>query len=156
MPQTNASLTFILSLIASAVPGFAQTNGSGTALSFDGVNDHVRVPSAVWFNGNFTVEGWVYVRSYNDWSRLIDFGNGVYQQNVYLTLTEGGTGHPKMGIFDAADAPGVGSTQQLPLNQWSHLAATFNAGTGSIYINGNLVGSGPIPVTPPNVTRTNN
>jgi hypothetical protein len=41
------------------------------------------------------------------------------------------------------------------LNQWAHLAATLSNGTGRIYINGTLVGSGPLN-TPDVVARTNN
>src|SRR6185295_15498084 len=60
------------------------------------------------------------------------------------------------GIFDLANAPLVGSTNQLPLNQWAHLAATYDGTNGTIYINGNVAGYGPLPVAPPNVLRTNN
>src|SRR5688572_29819788 len=129
----SALVALTLLLIASG-PAAAQTSGAGSALSFDGASGHVRLPAGVWSNGAFTVEGMVYVRSYNSWSRLIDFGNGEFQQNVYLALSEGTGGFPKMGIFNVGNAPLVGSSQQLPLNQWCHLAATFNAGTGSIYI----------------------
>src|SRR5262249_6100070 len=134
----------------------AQTSGPGTAISLDGTNGFVQLPSSVWFNGPFTVEGWVFVRSYNNWSRLMDFGNGQYLHNVYLALSEGQTGLPKMGIFNTVNNPLVGSSQQLPTNQWAHLAATYDGTTGRIYINGTNVGSGPLSTPPPNVVRSNN
>src|SRR6478736_3546326 len=149
---------FIAALTTFSVPPvmMAQTNGPGSAVNLDGTNGFVQLPSAVWFNGPFTVEGWVFVRSYNNWSRLIDFANGPYLHNVYLAVSEGQNGLPKMGIFNTADAPLVGSSRQLPLNQWAHLAATYNGTQGTIYINGTNVGSGPLSTPPPNVVRTNN
>ena len=66
-------------------------------------------------------------------------------------------GIPTMGIFNGDGSPPlVSSTVQLPLNQWVHLACTYDGNNGAIYINGTLTGSGPLPVGPPNVVRTNN
>src|SRR5438552_12221253 len=75
----------------------AQT-GPGNALSFDGIDDYVDVPAGIWFSGDLTVEGWVYVRSYNNWSRLLDFGNGEGIDNVLVALTDGTTGKPHFHV----------------------------------------------------------
>ncbi|HEX3356291.1 MAG TPA: LamG domain-containing protein [Tepidisphaeraceae bacterium] len=133
----------------------AQLAGPGSALSLDGATGYVQVTNGVWFNGNFTVEGWVLVRSYNSWSRLFDFGNAGYLQEVYLALSDSTTGFPKMGVFTNGNFNLVGSSQQLPLNQWTHLAATLNGTTATIFLNGKPVGSGTVLV-PNNVVRTNN
>jgi hypothetical protein len=61
----------------------SQNNGPVNAVSLDGTNGYVSVPSGVWFSNNFTVEGWVFARSYNDWERLIDFSDGPNNYNVY-------------------------------------------------------------------------
>src|SRR4051812_16623275 len=133
----------------------AQSSGPGSALSLDGATGYIQVTNGVWFNGNFTVEGWVFVRSYNNWSRLFDFGNAGYLQEVYLALSDSTTGFPKMGVFTNGNFNLVSSSQQLPLNQWTHLAATLNGTTATIFINGNPVGSGTVLI-PNNVVRTNN
>jgi hypothetical protein len=43
------------------------------ALALNVGNDYVQMPSDVYFNGDFTIECRVYPRSFNDWSRIIDF-----------------------------------------------------------------------------------
>jgi hypothetical protein len=133
----------------------AQAPGPGSALSLDGTNGYVQVPNGTWFNGNFTIEGWVFARSYNSWSRLLDFANGDYTNGVYLALSSGTNGFPTMGVLNSSSSPLVTSGSVLPLNQWVHLACTFSNGIGTIYMNGVLVGSGP-QNTPPPVIRTNN
>ena len=138
-----------------ALPGRGQI-ATESALSFNGTNGYVQAPSAVWFNGNFTVEAWVYVRSYNSWSRLIDFANGPGSDNVYVALTFGNVGTPTMGVFTNNNGtPILQSPVQLPTNQWAHLAATLNGTTGTIYINGNVAVTGTLNVAP-DVIRTNN
>ena len=130
--------------------------GPDYAISLDGTSGYVSLPSGIWFSGDFTMESWVFARSYNSWSRVFDFGNGGYVDDVYLALSSGGSGYPTMGAFAAGTTgPLVGSTNQLPLNQWVHLACTLNGATATIYINGKPVGSGQMGI-PPNVVRTNN
>ena len=85
-------------------------------------------PAGVYFNGAFTIECWVYPRAYSNWSRIIDFGNGAGSNNVLLAYSFGTTGQPGLYI----EGVQIAATNQLPLNQWSHVAATFSGGTGTI------------------------
>ena len=137
----------VLSDPATAFP--PAPNGPGWALSLDGVDEYVDMPVGVWFSGDFTVEGWVYVRSYNNWSRLLDFGNtdgaGVGVDSVLLALSEGTTGKPHFHILSGSTiGPGLTTPNPLPLNQWSHLAGVLSGTTGTIYVNGVPVVSGPL------------
>ena len=137
-------------------PAQAQNNGPVNAVSLDGSSGYLTVPNAVWFSGNFTVEGWVFVRSYNNWSRLIDFADGPNTNNVFLALSAGTTGVPIMGVYTNNNGtPQVTANTTLPLNQWVHLACTLSNTTGTIYVNGTNAGSGILNL-PPNVIRTNN
>lgn len=121
---------------------------SGNALDFDGQDDYVSLPSGVYFNGDFTIECWVYPRSFPNWARIIDFGNGAGVNNVLLAYTFGNSGAPGLYVEGGQFA----ATQTLPLNQWSHIAATMSGTTATIYINGVAAGTATLPV-PANVTR---
>src|SRR5262245_42481753 len=148
---------FVLSslLVLSGPVAIAQSTGPGSAVNLDGVSGYAQVTNGVWFSGDFTVEGWVLVRSYNNWSRLIDFGSGPDTDNVYLTLSAGAGGFPAMGVFTNNGTPVLFAGSKLPLGQWTHLAATLSGTTGTIYINGVNVGSRTLNL-PPNIIRTNN
>jgi hypothetical protein len=154
--NVHRALWFSFLLAFFAWPARAQI-ATESALSLNGAsNSYVQAPAGVWFNGDFTVEAWVYVRSYNSWSRLIDFANGPNTNNVYLALTFGTTGTPAMGVFtNNSSSPVIHAATQLPTNQWTHLAATLHGTTGTIYINGSVAVTGTLNVAP-NVVRTNN
>ncbi len=123
----------------------------GNGLDFNGTPNYATLPSGVYFNGAFTIECWVYPRAYSNWSRIIDFGNGAGSNNVLLAYSFSTTGQPGLYI----EGTQIAASSQLPLNQWSHVAATFSGGTGTIYINGIASGSGTFP-TPANVVRNLN
>jgi hypothetical protein len=131
--------------------GRAFTNtGINNALALDGSDDYVALPPAVYFSGNFTIECWVYPRSFSNWARIIDFGNGAGSNNVLLAYTYGTSGAPGFYVEGGQFA----ATQTLVLNQWSHIAATLNGTSATIYINGIAAGTATF-TTPVNVTRNN-
>ena len=133
----------------------AQTSPA-TALSLNGVaGNYIRISNNVPISGDFTVESWVYVRSFNSFSRLIDFANGPDNGNVYLALTFGTGGFPIAGVFTNSGNPTLLATNALPSGQWAHLALTVHGTNGTIYINGNIAGVGVLNI-PPNITRANN
>ena len=125
-------------------------SGNTNALDFDGSDDYISLPAAVYFNGDFTIECWVYPKSFANWARIIDFGNGAGSNNVLLAYTYGTSGAP--GFY--VEGNQFQATQTLPLNQWSHIAATLSGTTATIYINGVAAGTSTFPV-PVNVTRNN-
>src|SRR4051812_32704059 len=96
----RAALAAVVLLTVFSSP--AQTTSPINAVSCDGIDDHVTVAATNWFSGNFTIEGWVYVRSYNNWSRLVDFGSGPNAQEVYLALSSGTSGKPAMGVLNGS------------------------------------------------------
>ena len=124
------------------------SSGSTNALDFDGGSDYVSAPPAVYFSGDFTIECWVYPKSFPNWARIIDFGNGAGNHNVLLSYTYGNSGAP--GFY--VEGSQFQANQALPLNQWSHIAATLSGNTATIYINGVAAGTSTFP-TPANVTR---
>jgi uncharacterized membrane protein len=130
--------------------------GPGTSISLNGAGQFLDAPDGIWFGSTFTVEGWVFVRSYANWSRLFDFGNGQGLDHVVGSLTVAGTGTPALFVGPGIVGPVITSSTVLPLNTWAHLAFTRDAaGVGHIYINGVETASGPINA-PTNVVRTQN
>jgi hypothetical protein len=125
-------------------------NTATNALDFDGGSDYASAPPAVYFSGDFTIECWVYPKSFPNWARIIDFGNGAGSNNVLLAYTYGGSGAP--GLY--VEGTQFQANQTLPLNQWSHIAATLSGNTATIYINGISAGTATFP-KPVNIIRNN-
>ena len=150
---TGAPANFV-SLNGALVSESVSRNGGlnyGTGISFDGTNDYVSLPANTYFSGDLTIECWVYPRSFGNWARIIDFGNGAGSNNVLLAYTDGTSGIPAFYVegnqFDA--------TQAIVLNQWTHIAATLSGTTATIYINGIASGTSTFGTAPVNITRNN-
>ncbi|MFZ4621461.1 MAG: LamG-like jellyroll fold domain-containing protein, partial [Bacteroidota bacterium] len=128
---------------------------AGNALDLNGSNQYADLADGVWFNSNFTIETWVYIRSVANYSRVIDFANGPGSNNVIITASEGTSGKIGFHIFNGASATNIVTPNAVPLNTWVHVACVFNNGTGRIYLDGIEVVSGGLNY-PTNVVRTLN
>ncbi|MEZ4709124.1 MAG: LamG-like jellyroll fold domain-containing protein [Caldilineaceae bacterium] len=123
--------------------GAACPAANGTILTFDG-NDNVTVPhSAAVDLAQYTVALWVKPTATNEFSsaNLLD-KRGTNGANYQLTL------RPVTSQVQFATAPctiGGGdvlsSPAGLPLNQWSHVVATYDGAIKRLYVNGMLVNS---------------
>jgi hypothetical protein len=132
--------------------------GANSVLSLNGVNNtYGQLPPDVYFPpGPFSIEARVFVREVRSWSSLIDFGNGAGSDNVLLALSEGLSGRPRLQSYrGGVDAGGVVSTIPLPLNQWVHLAATFDGSVARMYFDGVLVGQNSAGGPNQTIIRTN-
>ena len=123
-------------------------------LSLDGDGDYIEIPEGVWFDGDLTIEAWVFIRKYTNWSMVMEFGNGVDQDNVAFSYSREESGLPSFVVRPSTKE--IASDVPLELNSWAHLACTLNRNSGTIYINGVEVGSGNIATPPKNVIRKNN
>ncbi len=130
--------------------------GAATSIRLDGINQHLQVPAGIWFGNTFTVEAWVYVRSYRNWSRLFDFGIGAGTDNVLGAISEQTGGKPAFVIYQSTTPQQINSSAAIPLNTWTHLAFTRDSsGTGRIFLNGIQTASALIQA-PLSVNRTIN
>lgn len=135
--------------------GPAATRVDNQVADFDGVDDYLQLDADTWFDSDLTIEVWVYPRSYNDWSRVLDFGNGPDADNVVLALSTGATGMPGFGVRIGDQYTSVNSSEVLPLNTWSHLAVVLNGNRGVMYIDGREVGRNDSMNRPASVIRKN-
>lgn len=117
-----------------------------SAYSFDGTSNYLSLPSFE-LGGAFSLSAWVYLNSTPpDWQRLIDFGNGQWDNNLVV-----GIQGQKMFIeaYNGNSSSKVYSTDTFPQEQWVHVVATIDGdGTAAIYWNGVLKGSGRTYVPP--------
>ena len=112
---------------------------NGKALEFDGVNDWVTVndSASLDFSTGMTLEAWVYPK------RLINGGKTVILKEmpggeVYSLYASEDVNRPT-SYFNDGDYQGVAGLNPLPLNQWTHLVATYDGQYQRLYVNGKEV-----------------
>lgn len=139
-------------------PGFpcGVTAGSnGYAMDLDGVSDFIKIPEAVYFNGDFTFQTWFLKRNNNNWSRIFDFGNGPGEENVIVVLSRESSGILSFHINKDGYSRSFELSDPTPLNEWTHITLRLTGSIGWAYLNGNLVKYGLLQ-TPPDMNRTVN
>jgi len=85
----------------------------------------------------FTVQAWFNSTNIGtDWQRIIDFGNGASSNNIIV-----GVVGSQLFINSVGSGPNYIAGPTLASNTWNHVSAVFSGTTGSLYLNGALVGS---------------
>jgi sRNA-binding protein len=130
----------------------------GNAVQLSGNGEYVDLPDGI-VSGlhDFTISAWINPSANSAWSRVFDFGTGTGDY-MFLTLSAGG-GPLRFAITTS----GNGAEQQinapgtLPLNTWSHVAVTLAGSTGTLYVNGQSVGTNNnMTLNPAALGATNN
>lgn len=119
---------------------------------------YFQVPSGFYFNGNFSVAAWIFVRSPSYYGSLIDFMSSSTGDRVWISFFGGiGGVEPKINLFTFNNASVHSGFYSglYELNTWIHLCVTFANGNGNIYFNGFLNTSGTTFI-PNNVNRDMN
>ena len=104
------------------------------------MNDWVSVPDASSLDlaSGMTLEAWVRPSSLGGWRTAVvkERTDGT----VYGLYADQAAGRPLGQVYVGAERNAVG-TSSLPVNAWSHLAATFDGAVVRLYVNGVLAGS---------------
>jgi regulation of enolase protein 1 (concanavalin A-like superfamily) len=121
---------------------------SGNAVDLDGTNDYVALPSGVVSNvDTMTMAAWVNLDTVSNWSRIFDFGSGTTKY-MFLAPKSGATGNIRFEIKNGSSVNSVEGTSALATGGWHHVAVTLNGATGTIYVDGQKVGSGGVNIRP--------
>jgi len=115
---------------------------------------YLQVPNGVYFSGDFTVTAWIYLKSYQYWSRIIDFGNGPESDNVILAMHEATSQISELTLIDSSYSQ-IKSLSIINLNEWYFISYVLSGTTGYIYVNGSQVATGTLNL-PKNISRTRN
>ena len=115
---------------------------SGNAVSLDGVDDYLALPTGVVSDlSDFTIATWVYWNASRNSARIFDFGSntGYY---MFLTPRES-NGTARFAITNSTyyGEQNISCNAAVPVGQWVHVAVTLSGTTGTVYINGNVVGT---------------
>jgi hypothetical protein len=118
----------------------------GNALTFNGSSNYVSVPSGLnsaIAGNNITVEGWFFITSTFNLTGLITEALGT-DNNVKFGITSGvvsGAQKIYAGFTNNGTSTSVTSSANLPLNKWTHIAATYDGASLKVYVNGTLTGT---------------
>lgn len=117
----------------------------GHCLEFDG-SAHLQTPNLnIDYSEGFSVSAWVWYEEFNNWSRIMDFGqaksNGIGSANENIVLANIGTENGlRFVTFNGSNATRIDIPNILETRQWIHIAATISpTGEGKVYKNGVLI-----------------
>lgn len=122
--------------------GSRQPGKIGTALDFCHSGGYVTLPegSVSGLTGDYTVSVWVNPSANSTWSRVFDIGTGP-NSSMFLTLSAGTTLRYAITSSGAGGEQRINGTGLLPLNQWSLVTITVSGTAGTLYVNGQAVGT---------------
>jgi len=112
---------------------------SGSCLSFDGTNDYVDVGTgtSLSITQNITMETWVKLNTYTSGGTNTDRASIVQKTGQYYMTVNSANGTLDV-FFQGITGAHTSSNSTIPLNEWAHVAITYDGSNIKWYINGSL------------------
>lgn len=102
-----------------------------------------KIPTGVYFSGDFTLSFWLYLKLHRPNSTLIVFGSNA--SSVYISLN-GISPRLEISIINQLNSSFLASKTVIAVSRWYFLTFVLNDITGFIYINENLDTNGTLLV----------
>lgn len=118
----------------------------GRAMEFDGQSDYIVIKDSDSLDLNqMTVAAWVNLTAYADDQRIITKEEGTADPWSVYSLQISGTGDTKLEFRPTLDGARqrIESVTDVPLDQWTHVAATYDGSEVTLYIDGEIDKTSP-------------
>ena len=131
-------------ILAYIMFGLISWSSAQNGLNFDGNDDIVQTSyTGVLGSTNRTFEAWVFVSANAPASNLaiLDYGlNAVGSRNTFSVSASRG-----LSFISGGTNANIGTAaNEVPVNQWVHVAFVLDNGTGYMYVNGIQLGTGSL------------
>lgn len=117
-----------------------RNGNANSAYSFDGIDDYIQAPNDVWFNGDFTVTGWIHVSTYKDFGKFFDFSNGAPGDNIMYSPTPtafiGDAFIIRRNSCTATPYEESAYSSAFPLSSWVFVTIVLKGTVGEVWRNG--------------------
>jgi hypothetical protein len=136
---TNKTLT----ANGNAGVGYEIPSYYGSALTFDGTNDYFTTPNSsdFYFNGDFTVEAWIYRNVTNTAESIVGVFENSSARRSWIIETRSNSAIRFQWWSDGSSSSDITSANNsVPGSQWNHIAMVKNNDTITGYVNGVAVG----------------
>lgn len=145
MKQLSCSIVLLFLLILSCFNSNYAQYHYNKAASFNGTSSYIVIPNDPELNPTsaITLEAWIYPRTYGQQG----YGT-IIGKSWYYSYWFGFNSNGFLRFYPAGTASRFDGITPIPLNKWTHVAATYDGSNITLYVNGVLDNSSSAITTP--------